>query len=80
VGEIYVDVIEAPDLVRAPLNGTEVHGGLVDSSPVATLVYDLRSRVIRYANPALADLVDRPGQLRRQVGSGRLRQPVPAQP
>jgi diguanylate cyclase (GGDEF)-like protein/PAS domain S-box-containing protein len=45
--EIYVDVRELTDL------------DLVDSSPVATLVYDLRHRVIRYANDALAGLAAR---------------------
>ncbi|HKT03902.1 MAG TPA: sensor domain-containing diguanylate cyclase [Rugosimonospora sp.] len=51
MGEIYVEVVEAPDPVRAP--------DLVDASPVATLVYDLRHRVIQYANAALGELAGR---------------------
>jgi diguanylate cyclase (GGDEF)-like protein/PAS domain S-box-containing protein len=50
VGEIYVDVRAVAEAEPAGA------GDLVDCSPVATLVYDLRHRVIRYANRALADL------------------------
>jgi diguanylate cyclase (GGDEF)-like protein len=58
VGEIYVEVrqVAEQDLPDS--------GDLVDTSPVATLVYDLRHRVIRFANRALADLAARsPGEL-----------------
>jgi diguanylate cyclase (GGDEF)-like protein/PAS domain S-box-containing protein len=54
VGEIFVEV-RAPGRTPSIMDST----GLVDSSPVATLVYDLRHRVIRYANRALADLAGR---------------------
>lgn len=54
MGEIYVEV-RAPGGAPSGTDGA----GLVDTSPVATLVYDLRHRVIRYANRALADLAGR---------------------
>ena len=54
MGEIYVEV-RAPGGTPSTTDATS----LVDNSPVATLVYDLRHRVIRYANRALADLAGR---------------------
>ncbi|MEN3306666.1 MAG: hypothetical protein V7603_2868 [Micromonosporaceae bacterium] len=66
MGEIYVEVRELPEQVRGaagpdpmPALDPADAGDLVDNSPVATLVYDLRHRVIRYANRALADLAAR---------------------
>ncbi len=56
MGEIYVELREAP---------TEQpdQAALMDSSPVATLIYDLRHRVIQYANRALCDLAGRPPEV-----------------
>lgn len=68
VGEIYVEVCQASDSAEEDSGLHPAVGGapgatdavdLVDNSPVATLVYDLRHRVIRYANRALADLAAR---------------------
>jgi diguanylate cyclase (GGDEF)-like protein/PAS domain S-box-containing protein len=57
VAEIYVELREAHDPAgsTADLRAES----LVEDSPVATLVYDLHSRAIRYANRALAELTGR---------------------
>ncbi len=54
MAEIYVEVREVAD-------PTDVHARtLLDESPVAMLVYELDSRIVRYANRALAELIRRP--------------------
>ncbi len=58
MGEIYVEVRASTDPPAVALDPIDA-GELVDNSPVATLVYDLRHRVIRYANRALCELARR---------------------
>jgi diguanylate cyclase (GGDEF)-like protein/PAS domain S-box-containing protein len=55
VREIYVEVCEPAGTSHTSATCSD----LADVSPVATLVYDLRHRVIRYANRALANLAGR---------------------
>jgi diguanylate cyclase (GGDEF)-like protein/PAS domain S-box-containing protein len=73
VAEIYVEVREAADPETAAARHART---LVDHSPAPVLVYELASRVIRYANQRLAELAGRSSEELAGLPVENLLQPV----